>query len=54
MTKKNSVMISRRVLGGLVLLGILFQYLLPQVGISFLSKLSLILYLIVGIYLMFF
>jgi len=52
--KSKGVFISRRVLGGAVLLGILFQYLLPMIGISFLSKFSLVLYLIVGLYLFLF
>jgi len=54
MAKRKTVTISTKFLGGLILLGILFQYLLPQIGITFLSKLSLAIYLIVGLYLFFF
>ena len=54
MARKKTVTISTKFLGGLILLAILFQYLLPQIGINFLSKLSLAIYLFVGIYLFFF
>jgi len=53
MVKKKTITISTQFLGGLILLAILFQYLLPQIGISFLSKLSLVIYLFVGLYLFF-
>jgi hypothetical protein len=51
---KKHVMISSKFLGGMILAGIIIQYVLPRVGIRGLDTIALIMYLIVGLYLLFF
>lgn len=50
----KNVKISGKFLGGLVIAGIIIQYVLPKIGLRGLDTVALVFYLIVGIYLLFF
>ncbi len=50
----KGVKVNKRFLGGLVIAGIIIQYVLPKVGLRGLDTIALIMYLLVAIYLLFF
>lgn len=49
----KNVSISGKFLGALILLGLLIEYVLPMAGVRGFGNISVILYLIVAIYLLF-
>jgi len=54
MGKKHSVLITNKGLGFTLLIGLIIQFILPRIGITMLSGLSILIYLVVAFYLIIF